>query len=36
LLFAGIGAAASFLKVVRMVLSPLFFIIGGKKERTTR
>jgi hypothetical protein len=36
LLFAVIGAAASFLKIVRMVLSPLLFIIERKKERPTR
>lgn len=37
LLFAVAGAAASFLKVVRLALSPLFFILGsGKKERSNR
>jgi hypothetical protein len=35
LLFAIIGAVMSFLKVVRMFLSPLFFIAGTKKEKSS-
>lgn len=36
LLFAVIGAAASFLGVVRTFLKPVFFIMGRKKQRPDR
>ncbi len=36
LLFAVLGAASSFLKVVRMALAPLLFVIGRKKDRPSR
>lgn len=34
--FAIIGAAVSLLKVVRMFLSPLFFLARGTKSKSTR
>lgn len=33
LLFALIGSAMSFLQVVKMLLSPVFFVVGKKKEK---
>ncbi|VBB09203.1 Hypothetical protein LUCI_4490 [Lucifera butyrica] len=36
LLFAILGAAMSFLKVVRMFLSPFFFLLGGKGGKSSR
>jgi len=36
LLFAIIGAAVSFLKVVRVFLRPIFFVFGAKEKKNSR